>query len=101
MRGLFQLAGRTNLFCPCSDDSASPTGPSNYLALITKRLRMEGFVFTDHVSSFPAFYKQMHGMIADGKLKIITDERQGLENTGEALRDLFAGKNMGKMCVKL
>jgi NADPH-dependent curcumin reductase CurA len=62
---------------------------------------MEGFVFTDHARSFPEFYKNMHAMIAEKKLKIVTDERKGLENTGEALRDLFAGKNIGKLCVKL
>lgn len=82
-------------------ESASPKGPSNYLNLIVKRLRMEGFVFTDHARSFPSHMKKLHQLIGSGKLKIVNDVRTGLENAGDSLKDLFAGKNFGKMMVKL
>lgn len=69
--------------------------------LIIKRLRMEGFIFTDYFADFPGFYKIMYELKASGKLKIQNDVHEGLENAGGALRDLFAGKNVGKMMIKV
>ena len=69
--------------------------------LIIKRIRAEGFIFTDYGASFPEMYAQMYKMIGEKKLVIVNDVREGLENAGTALRDLFAGMNKGKMCIKL
>jgi NADPH-dependent curcumin reductase CurA len=69
--------------------------------LVIKRCRMEGFIFFDYAASFPEMYKQMFEMKASGKLKIENDIRKGLENAGEALKELFEGKNKGKMMVQV
>ncbi|KAI9002196.1 putative NADP-dependent oxidoreductase [Hyaloraphidium curvatum] len=99
---LMNLNGRVVLCGGISQyDSAAPKGPSNYMSLVIKRCRMEGFIFTDYAAEFGPMMKQMIEMKLSGKLRIENDVRPGLENAGKWLKELFEGKNKGKMMVKV
>ena len=49
----------------------------------------------------PDFYADMNQWIAEGKIKWKETVMDGIENASAAFIGLFAGKNFGKMVVRL
>jgi hypothetical protein len=78
-----------------------PPGPSNYMQLVIKRARMEGFIVIDYMARFPEAAVELGTWLAEGKLKSKEDIVEGLENAPRALRSLFEGANTGKLLVKV
>jgi NADPH-dependent curcumin reductase CurA len=76
-------------------------GPSNYLALLVNRARMEGIVVFDYADRYHLGVKALAGWMKDGKLKSKEDIVQGLENFPLALNMLFEGKNFGKLVLQV
>lgn len=69
--------------------------------LVTKRIRMEGFIVLDHMARRDAAEAQMKQWIEAGTLKPVMDLSDGLENAPEALIRLLAGGNRGKVALRL
>lgn len=80
---------------------APVSGPSNLLAINTKKLTMQGFIVMDYFDQFEEFIAQMAQWLQAGKVKSQETVYQGLEQAAEAFIGLFEGKNKGKMLVKL
>jgi NADPH-dependent curcumin reductase CurA len=78
-----------------------PVGPRNYLQLIVKRARMEGFLILDYLDRFPAAQLEMVGWVLEGRIHHREHVVEGLERAGEALNLLFSGGNTGKVVVTL
>ncbi|SDH53788.1 MULTISPECIES: NADP-dependent oxidoreductase [unclassified Duganella] len=76
-------------------------GPSNYLALLVNRARMEGIVVFDYADRYHLGIKALAGWMKDGKIKSKEDIVQGLENFPLALNMLFEGKNFGKLVLQV
>jgi len=76
-----------------------PVGPRNYLQLIVKRARMEGFLILDYLERFPAAQLEMAGWVLEGRIHHREHVVHGLEHAGEALNLLFSGGNTGKVIV--
>jgi len=76
-----------------------PVGPRNYLQLIIKRARMEGFLILDYLDRFPAAQLEMAGWVMDGRIHHREHVVMGLDRAGEALNLLFSGGNTGKVVV--
>ena len=76
-----------------------PVGPRNYLQLIVKRARMEGFLILDYLDRFPAAQLEMAGWVLEGRIHHREHVVDGLEHAGEALNLLFSGGNTGKVVV--
>jgi NADPH-dependent curcumin reductase CurA len=76
-------------------------GPSNYMALLVQRARMQGFVVFDYQSRYAEAQAQLGRWLAEGKLHYREDVVEGLENAPRALLRLFDGSNAGKLIVKL
>lgn len=76
-------------------------GPKNYLALLVRRGKMEGFIVLDYTARAAEAIGAMMPWIAEGKLKLRLDIVDGLENAASALRRLFDGKKKGKLLVKI
>ena len=76
-------------------------GPSNYMALLVHRARMEGFVVFDYADRYAEAGMQMAGWMAEGKLESREDIIEGFENFPEALLKLFNGENIGKLILKV
>ncbi len=74
-------------------------GPRNYLQLIVKRSRMEGFLILDYLDRFPAAQLEMAGWVMEGRIQHREHVVDGLEHAGEALNLLFSGGNTGKVVV--
>jgi NADPH-dependent curcumin reductase CurA len=76
-------------------------GPRNYLTLLFKRARMEGFILFDYAPRFMEGVMQLGHWVLEGKLKYREDIVEGLENAPRALRKLFDGTNQGKLIVQI
>ncbi|MRX08888.1 zinc-binding dehydrogenase [Pseudoduganella sp. FT25W] len=76
-------------------------GPSNYLALLVNRARMEGIVVFDYADRYQIGVAALAGWMKDGKIKSKEDVVQGLENFPQALNMLFEGKNFGKLVLQV
>ncbi len=76
-------------------------GPRNYLNLIVKRARMEGFLILDYLDRFPEAQIRMAGWVMEGKIQHREHMVDGLDHAGEALNLLFSGGNTGKVIVQL
>ncbi len=81
------------------NDEGPPKGPANYLSLLVRRGRMEGFIILDYFSRFAEGQAEMGGWVAEGKIKYATHVVDGLENAPDALNLLFTGGNTGKVIV--
>jgi NADPH-dependent curcumin reductase CurA len=86
--------------------TALPEGPdrSAHLmrALLTKRIRMQGFIiFDDYAHRYPEFTKDMGPWLAAGKIKFKEHVVDGLENAADAFMGLLEGKNFGKLVVRV
>ena len=76
-------------------------GPSNLFNMITKRLTMKGLIVRDWLDRQGEFEKEVGGYFEAGKLKNKETVVEGIDQAVGAFIGLFAGKNFGKMVVKL
>jgi hypothetical protein len=76
-------------------------GPTNMALIIGKRLRLEGFIVSDHNDLQPQFLRDMSGWIASGQVKYRETVDEGVASAPGAFLKLFKGENIGKMLVKL
>jgi NADPH-dependent curcumin reductase CurA len=76
-------------------------GPANLFNVTTKRLTMKGMIVGDWLHRQAEFEKEVGGYFRAGKLKNKETVVPGIENAVDAFIGLFAGKNIGKMVVKL
>ncbi len=80
--------------------AASP-GPANLVLMIGRRLRMQGFIVSDHPERRDDFLRDVSGWMKDGKLKWEETVFDGIERAPEAFIGLFHGENLGKMLVSV
>ncbi|NUR05864.1 MAG: NADP-dependent oxidoreductase [Nocardioidaceae bacterium] len=70
--------------------------------VLTKSLTVRGFIQTEFVRShYRDFLRDMSGWVADGSVRYREDVVDGLENAPEAFRGLLAGRNFGKLLVRV
>jgi len=69
--------------------------------ILRSRLKMQGFIVSEHMEIWPEALKELGTMVATGKLRARESIAQGLEAAPEAFLDLLKGKNFGKQLVKL
>jgi NADPH-dependent curcumin reductase CurA len=76
-------------------------GPSNYMALLVRRARMEGFVVFDYAARYAEAAREMAGWMGEGKLVGREDVVAGIETFPETLQKLFRGENTGKLVLEV
>ncbi|KAL9240720.1 hypothetical protein vseg_014906 [Gypsophila vaccaria] len=77
----------------------NPEGVHNLFCLITKRIRMEGFLVGDYYHLYGKYLEMILPHIKEGKISYVEDVAQGLESAPSALIGLYSGKNVGKQVV--
>ncbi|MFL5822141.1 MAG: NADP-dependent oxidoreductase [Solirubrobacteraceae bacterium] len=75
------------------------SGPRNYMALLIRRARMEGFVIFDFASRYGEAASEIAGWISEGKLTAREHIVPGLETFPETLLMLYRGENTGKLIL--
>uniref|UniRef100_A0A0D9XXX4 Enoyl reductase (ER) domain-containing protein n=1 Tax=Leersia perrieri TaxID=77586 RepID=A0A0D9XXX4_9ORYZ len=78
-----------------------PEGVHNLLYIITKNLRMEGFLLPKYFSVYGRFEEEMAGYLREGKIVCVEDIAKGLNAAPAALIGLFTGHNIGKQLVAI
>jgi len=81
--------------------TAPVPGPYHFSALLMKRARAEGFLIIDYVARFGEAMRELAGWVLEGKLQHRETIVAGLENAPAAVNQLFDGKNIGKLIVKI
>jgi NADPH-dependent curcumin reductase CurA len=72
------------------------------LQLITKRIKLEGFIVSDYMQEMGAeFATTMAQHVQQGKVKALEHTTEGIENAGHAFVEMMAGGNTGKAVVKV
>ena len=85
-----------------SYNNAEPQpGPNNLMLIVGKKIRINGFIVSDHADMRPQFLEEMVAWIKQGKIKSRETLADGIDNAVDAFLGLFGGKNFGKMIVKL
>jgi NADPH-dependent curcumin reductase CurA len=76
--------------------------PMAYPSLIlTNRLKVQGFIVSEHMEVWPAALKELGALVAGGQLRARESIAQGIEAAPEAFLGLLKGKNFGKQLVRL
>ena len=73
----------------------------NVRLLLTQRLRLQGFIVSEHMPLWPAALKELGGLVASGQLKYRESIAPNLAAAPEAFLGLLKGRNFGKQLVKL
>ena len=102
---LFQMNMKGRVVC-CGAvsqyDARAPSGPRNLPGLIVvKRLRMEGFIVMDFADQDAAALAALKDWVAQGRVTVVDDIVDGLQNAPAALIGLLAGDNRGKRMVRV
>ena len=76
--------------------------PMSYPTLIlVSRLKVQGFIVSEHMEVWPEALKELGTLVGTGKLRPRESVAQGLAAAPEAFLGLLKGKNFGKQLVKL
>lgn len=85
-----------------SDYSApTPMGLRNLRALLVMRVRLQGFIVTDHLARWPVAQAELTTEVAAGRLRYQETIAEGLESASRAFIGLLRGENLGKQVVRI
>jgi hypothetical protein len=80
--------------------TGNPSGP-NLRPLLVQRAMIKGFIVSDHNDRAPAFVQEVAPLVMTGRIKFREDIVEGLDNAPGAFIGLLAGKNFGKLMVRV
>jgi len=69
--------------------------------ILQSRLRLEGFIVSEHMEDWPEALEELGDLVASRTLKYRETVAQGIEAAPEAFLGLLEGRNFGKQLVKL
>ena len=98
---------RANAFCRVavcgmiSGYNGEPIPLTSPQLILVNRMKIEGFIVSEHMEVWPEALKELGTGVASGKLKNRETVAQGIEAAPEAFIGLLKGKNFGKQLVKL
>jgi len=69
--------------------------------ILVNRMKVQGFIVSEHMQHWPQALKELGMGVASGKLKYRESVAQGIDAAPEAFIGLLKGRNFGKQLVKL
>ena len=78
-----------------------PLPLQNPALILINRMKVQGFIVSEHMEVWPEALKELGGLVAAGKLRPRETIAEGLAAAPEAFLGLLKGKNFGKQLVKL
>ena len=73
----------------------------NLRTLLAKRMLIQGFIVSDHVSRWREIQKQLIDLIVRQKIQVHEKITEGLQNAPQTFIDLLEGRCLGKQIIKL
>jgi NADPH-dependent curcumin reductase CurA len=101
------LLGRMNAFSRIAlcgliaQYNTEPWPMKNVGSVLINRIKMQGFIVSEHMERWPVALQELGQGVATGKIKYRETIAQGLENAPKAFIGLLKGANLGKQLVKL
>ncbi len=93
--------GRVALCGMISGYDGQPIPMQHPQLILQSRLRVEGFIVSEHMEVWAEALKELGGMVATGRLKYRESIAEGLDAAPEALLGLLKGRNFGKQLVRV
>lgn len=79
----------------------APLPMTNPALILVNRMKIEGFIVSEHMEVWPEALHELGTLVGTGKLRPRESVAQGLAAAPEAFLGLLKGKNFGKQLVKL
>ncbi len=79
----------------------APLPLANPSLILISRLKIEGFIVSEHMEFWPPALAELGALVGSGKLRPRESVAQGIASAPEAFLGLLRGKNFGKQLVKL
>jgi NADPH-dependent curcumin reductase CurA len=79
----------------------APLPLTNPALILVNRLKIEGFIVSEHMEVWPEALNELGTLVASGKLRPRETVAQGLAAAPQAFLGLLKGRNVGKQLVKL
>ena len=79
----------------------APLPLANPALFLINRVKLEGFIVSEHMEFWPEALAELGKLVATGKLKPRESIAQGIAAAPEAFLGLLKGRNFGKQLVKL
>ena len=73
----------------------------NVRSILVNRLRVEGFIISDHMELWPQAIRELADHVAQGRLTYRETVAPGIESAPRAFIGLLRGENLGKQLVKM
>lgn len=83
------------------NDATPKPGPRNLILLVSRRVRMQGFIVLDYLDRMGEAVDALAGWVMNGEIAWREDIQHGFENIPATLQRLFTGENVGKQLLKL
>ena len=81
--------------------NGQPLPMANPALILVSRLKVQGFIVSEHMELWPAALKELGMLVGTGKLRPRESIAEGLAAAPEAFFGLLKGRNFGKQLVKL
>ncbi len=81
--------------------NAEPIPITNPTWFLVSRLKLQGFIVSEHMDVWPQALKELGMHVATGKIRYRETIAQGIESAPAAFIGLLRGQNFGKQLVKL
>ena len=78
-----------------------PIPIANPTWFLVSRLKMQGFIVSEHMELWPQALKELGMQVATGGIKYREPIANGIENAPQAFLGMLRGANFGKQLVKL
>ncbi|MCG6903013.1 MAG: NADP-dependent oxidoreductase [Rhodobacter sp.] len=75
--------------------------PAAWRMILTRRLRVQGFIIFDHANRRPDFLAEVGPLVKSGDIHYRETRAEGLENAPAAFLQLLEGGNFGKQLVRV
>ena len=75
--------------------------PLAWRTVLVRRLRVEGYIISDHWDRLGAFHAEVGPMVADGRIRFREDVAEGLDAAPAAFLSMLSGGNTGKQLVRI
>ena len=93
--------GRVAVCGLISGYDGAPMPIREFRSVLINRLRVEGFIVSEHMELWPEALAELGALVAGGALRYRETVAEGLAAAPEAFLGLLAGRNVGKQLVRL
>jgi NADPH-dependent curcumin reductase CurA len=78
-----------------------PAGLRNFRAILTSRVKVQGFIVSDRLELWPQALKELGAWVSSGDIKYRETIAEGIDAAPKAFIGMLKGENFGKQLVKL